>query len=144
MSPAKAPSVEKAVAAAPALGPTREIRILLVEDHDPTRIALSHLLTRRLYKVLPAATIAEAREISNREKIDFVISDIGLPDGNGNALMRELHERYGLNGLALTGYGMEQDVQKSLASGFVKHLVKPVNVRSLENVLEECMVKGKA
>jgi response regulator of citrate/malate metabolism len=39
---------------------------------------------------------------------------------------------------------MEQDVQKSLASGFVKHLVKPVNVRSLENVLEECMVKGKA
>jgi len=58
-------------------------------------------------------------------------------------LMLELHERYGLNGLALTGYGMEQDVQKSLASGFVKHLVKPVNVRSLENALEEFVGKEK-
>ena len=107
-----------------------------MEDHEPTRTALSHLLTRRQFKVLPAASVAEARALLAREKVDFVISDIGLPDGNGNALMLELRQHYGLNGLALTGYGMEKDVENSLASGFLKHLVKPVNIRSLENALE--------
>ena len=93
-------------------------------------------MTRRQFKVLPAASVAEARALLAREKVDFVISDIGLPDGNGNALMLELRQHYGLNGLALTGYGMEKDVENSLASGFLKHLVKPVNIRSLENALE--------
>jgi PAS domain S-box-containing protein len=112
-------------------------RILLVEDHEPTRTTLAHLLTRRQYKVLTARSAAEARDISAKEKVDFVISDVGLPDGNGNELMKELRERFGLKGIALTGYGMEQDVGHSLASGFVAHLIKPVNVRSLEKALEE-------
>jgi PAS domain S-box-containing protein len=111
--------------------------ILLIEDHDPTRTALAHLLSRRNYKVMTARNAAEARDISAKEKIDLVISDVGLPDGNGNELMKELRERYGLKGIALTGYGMEQDIENSLASGFVTHLMKPVNVRSLENALEQ-------
>jgi PAS domain S-box-containing protein len=115
----------------------RSARILLVEDHEPTRITLAHLLTRRQYKVLAARSAAEARDISAREKVDLVISDVGLPDGNGNELMKELWERFGLKGIALTGYGMEHDVEDSLASGFVTHLIKPVNVRSLEKALEE-------
>jgi PAS domain S-box-containing protein len=110
--------------------------ILLIEDHEPTRNALAHLLNRRQYKVLVAGGVAEAREISAKKKIDLVISDIGLPDGNGNDLMKELQQRFGLKGIALTGYGMEQDVEQSLASGFVTHLIKPVNVRSLEHALE--------
>jgi PAS domain S-box-containing protein len=117
--------------------PERSVRILLVEDHEPTRITLAHLLTRRQYKVLAARNATEARDISAREKVDLVISDVGLPDGNGNELMKELWERFGLKGIALTGYGMEQDVEHSLASGFVTHLIKPVNVRSLEKALEE-------
>jgi CheY-like chemotaxis protein len=115
----------------------RSARILLVEDHEPTRTALALLLTRRQYKVLTARNAAEARDISAREKVDLVISDVGLPDGNGNELMKELCERFGLKGIALTGYGMEQDVEHSLASGFVTHLIKPVNVHSLEKALEE-------
>ncbi len=55
----------------------RGTRILLVEDHEPTRNALTHLLMRRHYKILAAGTIAEARAIAGREKIDLVISDIG-------------------------------------------------------------------
>jgi len=86
---------------------------------------------------MTARNAAEAREISAKEKIDLVISDVGLPDGNGNELMKELRKRYGLKGIALTGYGMEQDIENSLASGFVTHLMKPVNVRSLENALEQ-------
>ena len=106
-----------------------------MEDHEPTRNALANLLTRRQYEIQAAGSIAEAREIAAREKIDFVISDIGLPDGNGNELMIELHKNYSLKGIALTGYGMENDVQNSLAAGFVAHLTKPVHIQALEKVL---------
>jgi CheY-like chemotaxis protein len=114
-------------------------RILLVEDHEPTRNALTILLLRRHYKIFAAGSLAEARKIVGKEKIDFVISDIGLPDGNGNDLMKDLGERYGLKGIALTGYGMEQDVERSLAAGFVTHLTKPVHVQSLEKALSAAL-----
>jgi CheY-like chemotaxis protein len=110
-------------------------RILLVEDHEPTRNALANLLTRRQYKIQAAGSVAEACKIAAREKIDFVISDIGLPDGSGNDLMRQLCQRYALKGIALTGYGMENDVQSSLAAGFVAHLTKPVHIQALEKAL---------
>jgi PAS domain S-box-containing protein len=110
-------------------------RILLVEDHEPTRNALANLLTRRHYKIKAAGSIAEARKIAAEEEIDFVISDIGLPNGSGNDLMMELCQRYALKGIALTGYGMENDVQNSLTSGFVAHLTKPVRIQALERVL---------
>jgi CheY-like chemotaxis protein len=110
-------------------------RILLIEDHEPTRMALTHLLSRRQFRVSSAGNSAEAINICAREKFDLVISDIGLPDGSGNDLMIKLRDNYGLKGIALTGYGMEQDAKRSLASGFVLHLVKPVNVQSLEKAL---------
>lgn len=118
---------------APAYAPG--LRILLVEDHEPTRIALAHLLTRRHWIVAAAATVAEARKLAASEKIDFVLSDIGLPDGNGYTLMAELRDAYGLKGIALTGYGMEEDVARSNDAGFVAHLIKPVHVYALERAL---------
>jgi PAS domain S-box-containing protein len=114
---------------------SRAKRILLVEDHEATRNALANLLGRRNYKVFIASSLKEAREFAGNQKIDFVISDIGLPDGDGNELMRDLNRIYGLHGIALTGYGLEQDVKRSLAAGFVSHLTKPVSVQSLEKAL---------
>jgi PAS domain S-box-containing protein len=110
-------------------------RILLVEDHEPTRIALTHLLNRRKFRVSSAGCSAEALKICTREQFDLVISDIGLPDGSGNDVMIKLRDSYGLKGIALTGYGMEQDIERSLAAGFVSHLIKPVNVQALEKAL---------
>jgi two-component system CheB/CheR fusion protein len=114
---------------------TARHRILVIEDHEPTRNALRHLLVRRRHTVLTAGSLAEARALTAREKIDFVISDIGLPDGNGNDLMQELSQKFGLKGVALTGYGTEQDIQRSLTAGFVAHLTKPVRIQALEKVL---------
>ena len=65
-------------------------RILLVEDHKPTRIAMTHLLVHRKYEVVAAASLAEARAAVNRATFDLLISDLGLPDGSGNELMAEL------------------------------------------------------
>ncbi len=116
---------------------TRPVRrhILLVEDHEPTRTSLTQLLLRRNYRVSAAASLAEARALARKEKFDLLVSDIGLPDGSGFDLMRELREHHGLKGVALTGYGMEEDVRRSYDAGFVTHLTKPVRMESLDEAL---------
>jgi signal transduction histidine kinase len=127
--------------AAPAEG--RGLRVLLVEDHEPTRTALTHLLLRRRYKVTPAASLAEARTLASTQQFSVLISDIGLPDGNGCDLMAEFRARFDLEGIALTGYGMEQDVARSQQAGFRAHLTKPVRVASLDQALA-AILHGRA
>ena len=109
--------------------------VLLVEDHEPTRKVLAQLLQRRQYRVATAGSLAEARALARQNKFDLLISDIGLPDGNGHDLMNELRETHGLRGIALTGYGMEEDIARGKSAGFVAHLIKPVRIESLENAL---------
>lgn len=109
--------------------------ILLVEDHAPTRSTVEQLLKRRRYHVVSAASVAEARAAAEKQKIDLVISDIGLPDGTGYELMADLRQRFGLKGIALTGYGMEGDITQSQVAGFLIHLIKPVRVQSLDDAL---------
>jgi len=114
--------------------------VLLVEDHEATRAVLSQLLTARNYKVFTAGSIGSARQIARQNTFDFLISDIGLPDGDGTDLMNELHESQGLKGIAMTGYGMEKDIERGKAAGFVMHLTKPVSIQSLESALK--VIKG--
>jgi CheY-like chemotaxis protein len=115
--------------------PARRSRVLLVEDHEPTRAALTRLLLHRRFEVTGAGSVAEARScIDNSENnFDLLISDIGLPDGNGYDLMN--HVRKDVKGIALTGYGMEEDVQRSHAAGFATHLTKPVKIELLDEAL---------
>jgi len=111
------------------------LTLLLVEDHVPTRSALETLLRRRNFTVFAAGSVAEARSLAATEAMDLVISDIGLPDGTGFELMTELKTKYGLKGIALTGYGMESDLRLSKEAGFVSHLIKPVRIQTLDEVL---------
>jgi PAS domain S-box-containing protein len=115
--------------------PTRAIRILLVEDHEPTRTSLASLLSRRRYEVAAAGTIAEAKALARSRNFDLLITDIGLPDGNGYELMGELGKDKRIRGIALTGYGMEHDVARSENAGFDAHLTKPIRIQSLEDAL---------
>ena len=72
------------------------------------------------------------------EAVDVVISDLGLPDRTGYQLVAELRERHrGLKAIALSGYGMEDDIHRSLSAGFVDHLVKPVRPSQLKRVLAQ-------
>ena len=121
--------------------------ILLVEDHEPTRSTLVQLLERRGHKVVGVTTAAAAREIAAARDCDLVISDLGLPDGDGHALMAELRDAYGLPGIALSGYGMDEDRERSRRSGFFTHLTKPVDIHALEAAIaaapqEESRVKS--
>ena len=113
--------------------------VLLVEDHDPTRGTLATLLRRRGYEVTMARSMAEARAIAGRQQFELVLSDLGLPDGDGRVLMRELREAYGqgIRGIAISGYGMPEDVKRSIEAGFCVHLTKPVEIDALEMALRE-------
>ncbi|MGH8019977.1 MAG: hybrid sensor histidine kinase/response regulator, partial [Opitutaceae bacterium] len=113
-------------------------RILLVDDHAPTQAALQRLLQRRNFEVLTARSVAEALEQAHQHDIDFIISDIGLPDGDGYALMNQIRQsRPNIRGIALSGYGSETDVARSRNAGFVEHLIKPVNIAILDRALDK-------
>jgi DNA-binding response OmpR family regulator len=110
-------------------------RLLLVEDNDSTRGALKKLLIARNFDVCAASSVNEAWELAEGSKFDVLVSDIGLPDGDGFLLMRELKDRYGMAGIALTGYDLEDDFKLSREAGFSVHLTKPVEAGVLEEAL---------
>lgn len=112
-------------------------RVLLVEDHEPTRTTLEALLRRRNYDVTTAGSLTAARLLASRERFDLLISDIGLPDGSGFELMREMKEGQSIRGIALTGYGMEEDISRSRNAGFFVHLTKPVMIQALDKALSQ-------
>ena len=115
---------------------TSRARILLVEDHSDTARVLLRLLERSGYDVGHADSLAAAKHLTEHRKFDLVISDLGLPDGSGLDLMRELRERHGLSGVALSGYGMDEDRAASKAAGFAEHFTKPVDPERLRSAVE--------
>jgi PAS domain S-box-containing protein len=114
----------------------RSRRILLVEDHEPTRMTLSRMLGRRGHEVTSVATLEAGMERAKERVFDVLISDIGLPDGNGAELIRDYGDRFLEGGIALSGFGMEAEVRRSLQAGFRKHLTKPIELDALEETLE--------
>jgi len=117
------------------VGTNRPMRLLVVEDDKSTLQVLTRFLTRDGHTVVTSASLDEARAAAASQPFDAVLSDLGLPDGTGLELMKDLRDRYGLRGIALSGYGMEEDIQHSRTAGFAAHLVKPVDVQELRRVL---------
>jgi PAS domain S-box-containing protein len=112
-------------------------RILLVEDHADTRQVLSVLLRSFGCDVSAVGSVKEAMEIGERERFDLLVSDIGLPDGTGNDVMRYLHERQKIKGIAMSGFGQDEDLRRSREAGFATHLTKPINFKTLhEEILK--------
>ncbi|MFB3853853.1 MAG: ATP-binding protein [Vicinamibacterales bacterium] len=110
----------------------RRLRVLLVEDHADTLDLLSQVLELEGHTVGRARDMASALKLADASKFDVLISDLGLPDGSGIDLVRELRVRgHDMPAIALSGYGQEQDVERSLGAGFRTHLVKPAEPRLL-------------
>ncbi|HEY2144296.1 MAG TPA: HAMP domain-containing protein, partial [Candidatus Udaeobacter sp.] len=136
------PTCEKAeVHVAPAVSPRllerQTMRILLVEDHEDTNRSLTNLLRRRGYHVQSALNLQSALDLSQKEKFDVLISDLALPDGSGIDLMQKLHSNQPLLAIALTGFGMEDDIRRSHEVGFKHHLVKPIDLNKLDSLIQE-------
>jgi signal transduction histidine kinase len=112
------------------------LRLLVIEDHEPTMMVLVRLLRHYGHNVFTAENVARALAVAATHSFDLVISDLGLPDGNGIDLMRQLAKEYGLRGIALSGYGMPEDRAKTQQAGFLAHLVKPINFDQLQSALQ--------
>jgi signal transduction histidine kinase len=120
----------------------RSVRLLLVEDHEDTNRSLTRMLRRRGYEVHPANDIRSALDIAARKQFDVLVSDIGLPDGSGIDLLKALRAKRDVFGIALSGYGMEEDIRRSGEAGFSHHLVKPVDLNKLDSIIQEMSLPG--
>lgn len=118
--------------------PVRPPRLLVVDDHEDTCTGMKLILERRGYDITVAYTADQAVEKARREKFDLIISDIGLPDRSGYELMQEMRSR-GVRGIALSGFGMESDVNRAREAGFSEHLTKPINFERLEEVIQQLL-----
>jgi signal transduction histidine kinase len=117
--------------------PHRGLRLLVVEDHRDTLATLERLLMRHGYKVRTAASIAESLRIATEYDFDVLVSDIGLPDGRGTELLEQLEAIRGqrLPSIAMSGFGMDEDLERSREAGFSEHLIKPVEFPSLHQAI---------
>jgi CheY-like chemotaxis protein len=120
-----------------ASGPPAPLRILLVDDHADTLRAMSRLLRQLEHRVVTADCVSSALSAAECEDFDLLISDLGLPDGTGTGLLRELLKRRPVKGIALTGYGMESDVQRTREAGFFAHLTKPIDFDQLQEAIRQ-------
>jgi CheY-like chemotaxis protein/two-component sensor histidine kinase len=111
------------------------IRILLVDDHEATLNVLARMTRKLGYEVLVAADIRAAAEILFETEVDVLVSDLGLPDGDGTELAMRWKPRIKFGAIALSGFGMESDVLRSREGGFKYHLTKPVEFERLAQVI---------
>jgi CheY-like chemotaxis protein len=98
---------------------------------------MARLLQQRRHEVTTADSVASALQAGERGEFDLLISDIGLPDGTGLDLMRRLQASRPIRGIALSGFGMDEDIRRSREAGFQAHLTKPVNFQSLEVAIQK-------
>ena len=133
------PPESQAAAPAPDSTNSRALRILLVDDHQDTCMALERLLVRRGHLVAATHNMRSAMEAAARNQFDLLISDIALPDGTGIELMACLRAISGLRGIAISGFGMTGDIEKSINAGFSEHLIKPVKLDKLEAAIDRVM-----
>ena len=118
---------------------SRRYRLLVVDDHADTCTGMKMMLERRGYDITVAYSAGAALEKTEQEDFDLLISDIGLPDRSGYELMSELRKSKGLPGIALSGFGMETDVNKARDAGFSEHLTKPINFDRLEQAIRHLL-----
>jgi CheY-like chemotaxis protein len=121
----------------PRPGAKRAMRIFVVENHEDTRFLLCLLLEQLGHMVFSAPTLAGALKAMPATNCDVLISDIGLPDGNGWDLMTRLGADRPPYAIAMSGFGMSSDRQRSLNVGYRHHLLKPVEPNQLERLLDE-------
>lgn len=115
----------------------QRLRVFIVENHADTLKWLSRYLESMGHVVIGAKTMAQALELLPQASYDVLISDIGLPDGDGWELLRTVRLAQPLYAIAMSGFGMNADHVRSKAAGFRHHLLKPFVPDELDAALEE-------
>ena len=120
----------------------RTLNILLVEDNEDTTLAMTTLLTLSGHTVESAANVEEANEKSASSRFDLLISDIGLPDGDGTEVVKVFAAHQNAPSIAMTGYGMDDDVKRCREAGFTAHVTKPVGFDRLSSLIQSLTLQA--
>ena len=121
-------------------GPPAHPNALVVDDVADVTEMLSVLLTHAGYQVGTAASAMSALKVARERQFDVIISDIGMPEMNGYQLARELRMLPGYESIpmvAVTGYSMFDDRERSAKAGFTAHMTKPIDPRALLDLIEQ-------
>ena len=113
------------------------LRIFIVENHADTREFLTFMLEELGHTVMVADTMSRALRDVPAANCDVLISDIGLPDGDGWQLLARLDLPKPVYAIAMSGFGMTSDRLRSKAVGYRHHLVKPMGLEQLESILKD-------
>ncbi len=136
-TPADAPKPSSGAPPAVSAEAPKSLRVLLVDDHEDTARAMERLLRHLGHDVTLAQSVGGALKAFAAQKFDVLVSDIGLPDGSGLDLMKQLRQSHGVRGIALSGFGMDEDLRKSREAGFADHLTKPISFQRLESAMRK-------
>jgi len=115
-------------------------RVLVVDDVSDVTEMLSVLLTHAGYEVATASSAQEAMTMAGKTQFDLIVSDIGMPEMNGYELARALRKQPDYEAVpmvAVTGYSMFDDRNRSLTAGFDAHVTKPIDPRAFLDLIEQ-------
>lgn len=122
-----------------ASGHSSNLRILVVEDHAALARLIGLALESMGHEVRTAGGVNAALELAAQEQFDLLVSDLGLPDGSGLDLMRQLAARSQIKGIAFSGYDDEEHIRAARAAGFAAHLKKPMELEDLAATIERVL-----
>jgi len=134
-----APHTETASAVMPAPGTHVAARLLVVEDNRDVAEMIEVFLEKQGFEVLTVHSIAQALEMFETRPFDLVISDVGLPDGSGISLIRQLRARRPIKGVALSGHASEALINLCKRAGFSEYLVKPAEEEDLFRAIQRVL-----
>ena len=115
------------------------LSIFVVEDNADTLKYLTKQLQKQGHQVRHATSMRQALDELPTAGCDVLLSDIGLPDGDGWQLLQEARLKQNVFAIAMSGYGMETDRAKSREAGFRHHLLKPFSKETLRELLAEAV-----
>jgi DNA-binding response OmpR family regulator len=119
-------------------------RLLYVEDHQDTLDVTCKLLRAAGHTVVGVNCCAAARKAADDgERFDLLIADLALPDGDGLELLADMRRHYAIDGIVLSGHGLDADLIHSRAAGFAVHLLKPIDFQSLAKAIDNVMARRK-
>ena len=110
------------------------VRVLIVDDEDDARYLIDRFIVERGGQTVMAKSAAEALQLLANERVDIIISDVGMPDIDGYELIRRVRKASRASNtmaIALTAYARTEDRQRALLAGYQMHLAKPVDPREL-------------
>lgn len=113
---------------------------LVVDDVADVTEMLAVVLTHAGYNVVTAGSAPAALKAAQERQFDVIISDIGMPDMNGYQLAREVRQLPGYESVpmvAVTGYSMFDDKERSSKAGFNAHMTKPIDPRALLDLIDQ-------